>query len=62
MQQGNAGFKSYYDAKDQSLHWIAYEPVPSSKWTIAAFFSQESLDLPTSTMHKQKIWILLVLC
>ena len=47
------------DPNGQLQHWIAYEQIPSVKWTIAALFSQESLDLPTQEMHKQTIWILI---
>ena len=61
MKKNEGGFGSYTDSFAKVTHWIAYYPIPSVKWTLAVLFSDESLDLPMSDMHKQNIWILITL-
>lgn len=59
--KGENGFGSFYDQNAHVHHWIAYEPIKTVKWTIAAFFSDESLDLPIQRLHQQRLWILISL-
>ena len=59
IMKGKSGFSSYYDASTQLPYWVAYMHIPSINWTIAVFFSKESLDLPINAFHHQRIWILI---
>lgn len=54
-----AGFGSYYDQKSKLQQWIVYEKMHPLKWTLAVFFSSESLNLPMEKLHKDRIWILI---
>ncbi len=59
MRKGKSGLGSYYDHFSKLRYWISFEPIPSTHWTIAASFSEDSLDLPVNDLHKQRIWILI---
>lgn len=59
IMEGKSGFSSYYDPNTKLPYWVSYVHVPSINWTVAVFFSTESLDLPLDNFHHQRIWILI---
>ena len=59
MVQSKSGSGSYYDQASELKYWIVYAPIPVLKWTIAGIFSGESFELPITTLHKERIWILI---
>ena len=59
MQTGKYNLGSYQDKSGQLQSWIIYNQIPHTKWTIAALFSKESLDIPVNSFHQQIIWILI---
>ena len=61
IKKKNRSFDSYFDTVNGLRHWIYFEHIKSTNWVVAVLFSQESLDLPLQRMHKQEIWILILL-
>ena len=59
MKNGAHNFGTYHDKNGQLPFWIVYHQIPLTHWTIAALFSQESLDIPVNSFHRQTIWILM---
>ena len=55
------GFENYTEHNTKIQYWLAYATIPSVKWTVAAVFSQEALNLPVENLHQQLIWIF-VMC
>lgn len=61
MNAGKNGSGTYQDQSGQLQFWTIYQQIPLTKWTIAALFSKEALDIPVNSFHQQTIWILISL-
>lgn len=58
---GKSGSGSFYDRASRLQNWILFEPISQTKWSIATLFNATALDLPLNHMHKQRIWIFIVI-